>query len=190
MAAAASVSGWVLSGCGSGGEDTVAKSANSREGYISGDGGLTTIAAEDRAGSVTLAGETLQGDQFSIGEHRGRVMVVNMWVSSCGPCHKEAPDLIATYEQFKAADDDVGFIGIDFRESSPATGRSQSRSWGLPYDSVFDATGETAVQMQGVLAAQPSTAVLDKAGRVAAVVVGAIDRSTLLGLVEDVLNEG
>ena len=44
--------------------------------------------------------------------------------------------------------------------------------------------------MQGKMTTQPSTAVLDREGRIAAVVLGATTQSTLQGLVEDALAEG
>lgn len=43
--------------------------------------------------------------------------------------------------------------------------------------------------MNGVLATQPSTAILDRSGRVAAVALGKIDYATLRDLTKDVLAE-
>ncbi|MEK4242796.1 TlpA disulfide reductase family protein [Janibacter sp. FSL W8-0316] len=188
--AAASVVG-LLSGCSSD-PNSAAEQAKRQpdRGYISGDGSLHLLAPGERDDAVTLSGTTLKDRPWGIHEHLGSVVVVNLWVSWCGPCHEEAPDLVAAYREFRKEGSDVEFIGIDYRESSLDTGRAQARSWGLPYDSIYDAKGETALQMQGKLAAQPSTAVLDREGRIAAVVLGAIDKNTLVGLVRDALREG
>ncbi|EKA60186.1 redoxin [Janibacter hoylei PVAS-1] len=43
--------------------------------------------------------------------------------------------------------------------------------------------------MQGKMTTQPSTAVLDREGRIAAVVLGPVTTSTLVGVVEDTLAE-
>ncbi|WP_372430456.1 redoxin domain-containing protein [Janibacter melonis] len=75
---------------------------------------------------MTLAGQTLQGASWSIGDHAGSVVVVNSWVSWCGPCHEEAPDLVRAHGELAAGKDPVRFIGIDYRESSrdrPVAGR-------------------------------------------------------------------
>lgn len=169
--------------------DSVAEQAKAGDGkgYVAGDGTITKIAEAERKGSVTLAGETLGEEQWDVADHRGSVVVVNLWASWCGPCEKEAPDLVAAYETYEPKG--VEFVGIDYREPSIDTGRAQSKAWGLPYDSVFDQSGQSAIQMQGRLSAQPSTAVLDDEGRVAAVVLGPVTEATLGTMIDDVLAE-
>ena len=57
------------------------------------------------------------------------------------------------------------------------------------YPSIFDKSGQSAIEMQGKLATQPSTAVLDPKGRIAAVKLGPLTESTLTGIIEDTLAE-
>lgn len=170
-------------------EGQAKKAAGNRQGYISGDGSVRQIPSSERGKPVTLTGKTLKGKTWSVGDHGGSVVIVNLWVSWCGPCHEEAPDLVRAHKALSTGEDPVEFIGIDYRESSISTGRSQASAWGLPYDSIFDDGGITAIQMNGVLATQPSTAILDRSGRVAAVALGKIDYATLRDLTKDVLAE-
>ena len=156
-------------------------------GYRSGDGTLLLIPEAERAEPVELAGETIRGKTWDSAEHRGEVVVVNLWASWCGPCAKEAPHLVDAYQATKG--EDVAFVGIDYRESSVATGLAQAETWGFTWPSVYDETGTTAIDMQGKMTTQPSTAVLDREGRIAAVVLGPVTESTLLGIVEDTLAE-
>ncbi|WP_338752233.1 TlpA disulfide reductase family protein [Janibacter alittae] len=156
-------------------------------GYRSGDGALRMIAPEDRGEPVDLAGETIRDKTWDSADHRGQVVVVNLWASWCGPCAKEAPHLVATYEAMKG--EDVTFVGIDYRESSVATGLAQAKTWGFVWPSIYDESGTTAIAMQGMMTTQPSTAVLDRQGRIAAVVLGATTESTLTGMIEDTLAE-
>lgn len=113
--------------------------------------------------------------------------MVTLWASWCGPCAKEAPHLVDAYQATKG--EDVAFVGIDYRESSVATGLAQAETWGFTWPSVYDETGTTAIDIQGKMTTQPSTAVLDREGRIAAVVLGPVTESTLLGIVEDTLAE-
>lgn len=177
-----------LTACGGGNSVADQAKAGDRKGYVGGDGTIRQIAPDERKEPVTLAGDTLDGDTWDIADHRGSVVVVNLWASWCGPCEKEAPELVEAHQAYR--DKGVEFIGIDYREPSLDTGKAQSEAWGLTYPSIFDDTGTTSIGMQGTLSAQPSTAVVDREGRVAAVVLGATTRSTLTGLIDDVLAEG
>lgn len=178
----------LLAGC-SDDSSSVAEQAKAgdNKGYVAGDGQIVQIAADERKEPVELAGDTLAGTTWAATDHRGSVVVVNLWASWCGPCEKEAPELVAAYEEYEP--EGVEFVGIDYREPSLETGQAQAKAWGLPYDSIFDDVGRTAIDMQGRLSAQPSTAVLDREGRIAAVVLGPVTGSTLGAMIDDVLAE-
>lgn len=174
-----------LAACGDDGTSTTEAAQDS--GYRSGDGTLSLIPPKERAEPVDLAGTTLSGKTWDAADHRGQVVVVNLWASWCGPCEEEAPELIAAEKA--APDPKVEFVGIDYREPSKDTGRAHAEAWGLTYPSIFDKSGQSAIEMQGKLSTQPSTAVLDPKGRIAAVKLGPITESTLTGIIEDTLAE-
>ena len=175
-----------VTACGDDGTST--SEAAQDAGYRSGDGELLIIPPKEREEPVELSGETLDGKTWKASEHRGEVVVVNLWASWCGPCKKEAPELVAAHE--KIDEDEVSFVGIDYREASMDTGRAQAKAWGLDaWPSIYDDSGQSAIEMQGKLSAQPSTAVLDRKGRIAAVKLGPITESTLTGMIEDTLDE-
>ena len=55
---------------------------------------------------------TLAGQTFDLGEHRGRVVVLDFWASWCPPCIKTLPALQRVHEKF-AADDDVVVASVN-----------------------------------------------------------------------------
>ncbi|WP_114201249.1 TlpA family protein disulfide reductase [Janibacter anophelis] len=181
--ASALVLAGTLAACGESAAEKAAKEVGSRNG----DGSMTLFEPAERGAPVELAGETIQGATWDSADERGKVVVVNLWASWCGPCAKEAPHLVEAHEETKG--EDVAFVGINYRESSKETGRAQGEEWGFVWPSVYDKSGQSAIDMQGKMTTQPSTAVLDREGRIAAVVLGPVTTSTLVGVVEDTLAE-
>jgi len=156
-------------------------------GFVSGKGVITRLAVDDRKEPGELAGETLEGEPISLEDFRGKTVVVNVWGSWCAPCRAEAPDLVAASEEL--ADDGVEFLGINSRDLDRAAAQAFQRRFEVPYPSIYDQRGRTLLAFRGTLSpnAIPSTVVIDAEGRVAASVIGETSRSTLVGLVEDVI---
>jgi thiol-disulfide isomerase/thioredoxin len=159
------------------------------KGYISGDGRIVQISQGERGEPVDLQGESLEGDQVDLADHRGEVVVVNTWWSGCGPCRTEMPMLAA------AADETAGratFVGINIRDASVEQGLAFQRSTGVEYPSIYAPDGKALLAFSGRvnLAAVPSTVVLDREGRVAALISGDIPgKVSLIDLVEEVAAE-
>ncbi len=54
---------------------------------------------------ASILGERLQtvgGKTISLGEFSGKVMLVNLWATWCGPCRNEIPELVKLHHEFKA----------------------------------------------------------------------------------------
>jgi thiol-disulfide isomerase/thioredoxin len=181
--AAVLLAGTVLSAC----SDDVGSSGDS--GFVAGKGIITRLAVEDRKEPGEVAGETLDGEPISLEDYEGKTVVVNVWGSWCAPCRAEAPDLTAASEEL--ADDGVEFLGINSRDLDRAAAQAFQRRFEVPYPSIYDQQGRTLLAFRGTLSpnAIPSTVVIDDQGRVAASVIGEVSRSTLVGLVEDVIAE-
>jgi peroxiredoxin len=177
-----------LAGC-SGESSALAEQARAgdNKSYISGDGEIVRYAPEDRLEPLTLSGETLTGEEWSLDDHRGSVVVLNKWGSWCPPCVKETPDLVEAWAEIQAMEG-VTMVGLNFRES-PETGAAFAAKWGMTYPSLADEDGILPLELQGRAQATPTTLVLDTEGRIAAAVAGPLTKATLLGLVDDVVRD-
>lgn len=152
-------------------------------------GGIEIIAPDKRAEPVRLDGTLLDGTPWSLTNQAGKVVVANVWYSTCGPCEAEMPRLQKAWTQLSAKHPDVRFIGIDFGES-PQSGASAVARYGTTYPNLSDENRTLTLGLQGKANATPTTLVLDRKGRIAARVAGAVtSESTLVGLVEDVVKE-
>jgi thiol-disulfide isomerase/thioredoxin len=170
--------------CTTTGADEPTRSAG-QEGYVGVQRNLTRIAPADREPLTPVAGTSLDGEPLSTGDHRGQVVVVNVWGSWCAPCRSEAPALQAASEKTRGR---AQFIGITTRDNDPAQARAFVRAFGITYPSIYDPKGSALLAFAGTLppSAIPSTLILDTEGRVAVRVLGEISELTLVAMVDDV----
>jgi thiol-disulfide isomerase/thioredoxin len=163
-----------LTGCGGGG------SSVAEESFVSGDGAITFIRADDRKIAPTISGLTLSGNVYTY--TKNKVAVVNVWASWCSPCRAEAPTLVALANKYS----EVEFIGILTRDN-PANAEAFERRFKIPYPTVID--DSILAGFKGSLSANaiPTTVVLDQQGRVAARISGVVTVASLSQLIERVI---
>ena len=65
----------------------------------------------------TVAGTTLDGEEISAADLRGRWVVVNFFASWCIPCREEHPQLLA-FDAAHRAEGDAALIGVTFDEKA------------------------------------------------------------------------
>ena len=162
--------------------------AGDRKGYVSGDGTIEQLPPDERGNTVALTGTTLEGADWTMKGKEGTVLVVNVWGSWCPPCIEETPELQEAWEEVQAKELDVEFIGLDIQEA-PESGLAFQKANGVTYPSLAYDGGVPLLALQGKVQATPTTLVLDRKGRIAARVSGPVSKSTLLGLVDDVVAE-
>lgn len=105
---------------------------------------------------------TFDGQQFTLSEQRGKVVVINFWASWCGPCRTEAPAFESLWRQYK--DKGVRFLGITFADD-PQDSQEFMAQYGMTYPSAADGHSDISkglYRIQGV----PETFVIDKQGNV------------------------
>jgi thiol-disulfide isomerase/thioredoxin len=163
-----------------------AESMGGAEGFVAGSGTVTVLDAPKRVPAPELSGRSLSGRPLALDDFAGSTVVLNVWGSWCAPCREEAPALIKAAERLE--DRDVQFLGVSVREPGVASARAFVRNFGVPYPSIYDSDGSQLLGFRDTLPpdAIPSTLVIDPQGRVAARVLGPVDESTLVGLVNDV----
>lgn len=163
------------------------KPSTGDKGYVDGQGIITRLAPDQRKTPGEVAGETLEGEEISLEDYEGQVVVLNVWGSWCPPCRKEAPLLREAAREL--SDENVVFLGINTRDASQDQGLAFQKRYDVPYPSLFDPSGRTLLAFAGTLnpSAIPSTVVLDEQGRVAASILGEVpSRRTLVEVVRDV----
>ena len=59
-------------------------------------GSIVVVAPDKRAAAPDITGTTLDGSAFRLADHRGEVVVMNVWASWCAPCAQEASEVRRT----------------------------------------------------------------------------------------------
>ena len=157
----------------------------STNGFVSGNGTITKVAVADRKAAPVLEGEDLEGRPISSADFAGKILVVNVWGSWCGPCRAEAPALKQVSEEY--ADKGVQFLGILVRDK-PAAGKAFNRTKGITYPSISDYSARTTLGFSESLPSQaiPTTWIIDSNGKVAVrIMVEGLTAATLSGLIDD-----
>jgi thiol-disulfide isomerase/thioredoxin len=157
--------------------------------YVPGEGNVAEVAPGDREDPVEARGETVGGGEIDLAELRGQVVVVNVWWSLCGPCRSEMPMLVDAEGELPA--EETEFVGINIRDLAPENAEAFERDRGVDYPSIYDPGSQTLDEFGRYRpASMPSTAILDREGRVAVLISGAVpSETTLLTLVEGLLDE-
>jgi thiol-disulfide isomerase/thioredoxin len=142
--------------------------------------------ASEMIGKLAPVFETtwLDGEVFSLKEHRGKVVVLDFWASWCGPCVRGMPSYLQKIEGFD--EDKVIFVGVNQAEANN-TVRDFIKGKGWKLKVALDPVQAIARQYQvnGI----PHTVVIDKDGKMQWVHIGfSSDAATHMSdAIEDIL---
>lgn len=180
-----------LAACTSPNDDLVDQyESGGNTGFISGDGRVQEIPADQRGDAVEFTGTAVDGSTITSADYAGSVLVLNFWYAGCGPCRAEAATLEQTYQDVEP--DGASFLGVNIYDG-PEQAASFEEKYGITYPSLLareDADLLLAFAAWTPLQAVPITLVLDADGRVAARFVGQVASGSILTtIVRDVLSE-
>lgn len=141
--------------------------------------GTGTATAGKKAPQFDVAG--LLGGRLSLGEHLGKVVVVDFWATWCGPCRQMMPHLSSLQE--RRGDD--GLVVLGLTEEGPDKVRPFLKQNPVSYSVGVDAQSVNA--SYGVTSL-PTAVVVGRDGRIVDVVVGAGPRA--LERLDAAVNDG
>jgi thiol-disulfide isomerase/thioredoxin len=171
----------VLAGCSTG-HSAVDVNNGGEFRFVAGTPAGKVIPPADRAGAPTFSGALLDGAHFTSASLHGKVAVINFWGSWCAPCRVETPEFQQVYAE--DAGRGVAFLGINVKDDEQLA-RAYLSSNGITYPSLYDPRGEVALAFRDYPAnAIPSTIVLDRQGRVAAVYTAQVEQQDLRAVLD------
>ncbi|MFG2139227.1 TlpA family protein disulfide reductase [Streptomyces sp. NPDC048650] len=184
--AGVAVASLTLSACGEG-----VSGGSSQTRFVQGKNGIDTVPKADRQPAPDLSGETTTSKKrLDVADYKGKVVILNVWGSWCGPCSAEAPNFAKVANATKAKG--VQFIGINTRDNEKSQAVSFEELHKMPYPSLYDPTGKLMLRFpKGSLNPQaiPSTIAIDRHGRIAARSLGPLTEGDLRKMIAPLTTE-
>ena len=127
---------------------------------------------------------TLSGQQWTLSQHRGHVVLLNFWATWCPPCQAETPSLVKIAGDYQAKGLDLAGVSMD----TNGLGNVQAfvSSYHVPYPILLP---RPFSPLTNTVQAFPTTILIDRQGRVANAFEGALDEATLRPQLERLLSE-
>lgn len=135
-----------------------------------------------RAPDFTLT--TFDGENYTLSDYVGQVIVINFWASWCGPCELEAADLEQAWRNYRKHD--VLFLGIDYVDTENEA-QAYLQKWDVTYPNGADL--RTAISQAYRIRGVPETYIVAQDGTVAFTIIGPTDYTKLTAALDSLLNE-
>lgn len=125
----------------------------------------TTVEGRGDVGAMFPAytAEGLDGSTFDLASRRGKVVLINVWATWCGPCVFEIPELQKAYEKYASQGFEI--IGVSVDDTGTAGVKKfiadQPR---MTYPVVIDAKGRVTEILDTTVL--PTSVILDRTGRI------------------------
>ncbi len=138
---------------------------------VAAEAGKTSTAARKPMPDLAFVG--LDGKPWKLNDHRGQVVLLNIWATWCGPCRKEMPALVRLSDRYKSTGLQV--VGVNVDEGAPDKVRRFVADYGITYPVMSGGKGRSV--MAPLVETLPATFLVDKQGRLAAIFSGAMDEA-------------
>lgn len=122
---------------------------------------VSTVNGSDTGPAPDFTLPTSTGEQVTLSDLEGQVVMINFWASWCGPCREEMPLLEQIHQRYER----LGFtlLGVNVEEDT-RTAEKWLKDRPVSFPILFDP--ENGVSKLYDVAAMPSTVIVDRKGNV------------------------
>lgn len=128
--------------------------------------------------------DKVDGEPFTLSEHKGQIVVINIWATWCAPCRKEIPDYMELQQEMK--NKGVLFVGVSIDEEGWKVVRPVVEEYQINYPVVVD--DGSVFEGYGPFRGIPITYVVNQEGKVEYVSEGMTTKGTLKPVLQEIAN--
>jgi thiol-disulfide isomerase/thioredoxin len=111
------------------------------------------------------------GAPIKLSSYTGKVLLVNLWATWCGPCRQETPELVKLHKEFRPQGVEVVGLSTENPDASAESVREFVHNFNVDYR-IGWATPEVAMTLMQGRDAIPQSFVISRSGRVVKRFVG------------------
>ena len=107
---------------------------------------------------------TAMGGTAKLSDNKGKIVLLEFWASNCGPCRKENPRLVETYQKYQPLGFEIFAVSLDTNKENWLGAIEKD---GLPWMQVCDLKGQAneAAQIYGI-SFIPDNFLIDRDGNI------------------------
>ncbi|HEX4807539.1 MAG TPA: TlpA disulfide reductase family protein [Bryobacteraceae bacterium] len=141
-------------------------------------------AARKPAPNFTL--KDASGTRVELSSYHGKVVLLNFWATWCGPCEMEIPWFVEFEQQFKSKGFEV--VGVSMDDDGWPAVKPFIAAKKINYRILLG--DDSVTQLYGGVDALPTTFMIDRDGRIAAVHVGLAGKDEYSNEIQNLLANG
>ena len=146
--------------------------------------GALVFFVSDKNQAPAVKFTTLSGQEISMQDLRGKIVLVNFWATTCPGCIQEMPELIDTYNRYRERGFEV--VAVAMAYDPPSQVANYTRKNNLPFPVALDLQGDIAAAFNDVKLT-PTSYVVVQQGRIVRNVVGVLDFKALHSMLDEQL---
>jgi peroxiredoxin len=124
------------------------------------------------------------GKAVKLSDYKGKVVLLNFWATWCGPCKIEIPWFMDFEQTYK--DKNFAVLGVSLDEDGWDSVKPYIQQKKINYRVMVGT--EKVAELYGDVDSLPTTFLIDREGRVAAIHVGLVSKSDYLHDINDLLS--
>lgn len=129
--------------------------------------------------------ETLDGSDFILSDHKGKVILLNIWATWCPPCREEIPDFMELQDEM--GEDGVLFVGVATDPEGWEVVRPFAEEFGINYPVMVD--NGVVTQEYGPVRGIPMSFIINRRGEVEYMLPGMVTKDMLQPLLEELAEQ-